>query len=82
MRKLLLIAAACAGIASAHAQAIYYQDSKNCDMLRHIAQQDRHGKMHQIPLLCHGISIGHKVSLKNLPEKQLSLEKTELQITV
>ena len=41
MRKLLLIAAACAGIASAHAQAIYYQDSKNCDMLRHIAQQDR-----------------------------------------
>ena len=41
MRKLLLIAAACAGIASANAQAIYYQDSKNCDMLRHIAQQDR-----------------------------------------
>ena len=41
MRNLLLIAAACAGIVSAQAQAIYYQDSKNCDMLRHVAQQDR-----------------------------------------
>ena len=41
MRNILLIAAACAGIASAQAQAIYYQDSKNCDMLRHVAQQDR-----------------------------------------
>lgn len=41
MRNILLIAAACAGIASAQAQAIYYQDFKNCDMLRHVAQQDR-----------------------------------------
>lgn len=41
MRNLLLIAAACAGIASAQAQAIYYQDSNNSDMLRHVAQRDR-----------------------------------------
>lgn len=41
MKRLLLIVAACAGIAPAYGQAIYYQDSNNCDMLRHIAQHDR-----------------------------------------
>lgn len=40
MRFFMLIAATCACMATAQGQAIYYQDSQNCDMLRHLAQKD------------------------------------------
>ncbi len=40
MRTVITIAAACVTVASAMAQAIYYQDKDNCDMLRHVWQQE------------------------------------------
>lgn len=40
MRSFIVIAAACAAVASTSAQAIYYQDKTNCDMLRHVWQQE------------------------------------------
>lgn len=40
MKKLFILALACAACASASAQSIYYQDSANEDMLRHTDHQD------------------------------------------
>ena len=40
MKKLFILALACAACAGVSAQSIYYQDSSNEDMLRHTDYQD------------------------------------------